>query len=49
MVVAGKNDELIVDKIYDSIRRQNYTNYRVIHIDDASNDKTIEKVQKYFQ
>ncbi len=37
----GKNDEKVVAKMYDSIRKQNYTNYRVVHVDDHSEDATI--------
>lgn len=33
--------------MYDSIFRQNYTNYRVVHVDDNSNDRTIDITLKY--
>lgn len=33
--------------MYDSIKRQNYTNYRIIHVDDNSNDGTIEATLIY--
>lgn len=36
-------------KCYDSILRQNYTNYRVVHVDDNSDDGTIEKVIDYLK
>ena len=47
VVLAGKNTAGVLDKCYDSIKRQNYTNYRVVHIDDNSNDGTIEKAIDY--
>ena len=45
----GRNDAEVVDKCYDSILRQNYTNYRVVHVDDNSDDGTIEKVIDYLK
>lgn len=44
-VVASFNNRWYVKKNIDSILRQNYQNYRVIYIDDASTDDTLEQVQ----
>jgi glycosyltransferase involved in cell wall biosynthesis len=41
--MVGKNNGNVILKMYDSIRRQNYTNYRIIQIDDNSDDDTISK------
>jgi len=43
--MIGKNNKKVVQKMYDSIENQNYTNYKVIHIDDNSNDGTIKEVK----
>ncbi len=45
--MSGKNNGKIVHKTYESLKRQNYTNYRIIHVDDNSQDNTIEAVTKY--
>ena len=34
-------------KFISSIGNQNYTNFQVIYIDDASNDNTIENMENY--
>ena len=47
VVCAGKNNANVVIKMYESIRRQNYTNFRVVQIDDNSNDDTIKVVMDY--
>lgn len=47
VVCAGKNNANVVIKMYESIRRQNYTNFRIVQIDDNSNDDTIKVVTKY--
>lgn len=49
IVVVGKNNEKILPAMYESIKRQNYTNYRVVHIDDNSNDDTINVAIKYLK
>mgnify|MGYP002078430187 CR=1 FL=1 len=41
VVATGRNDVQIIEKLYDTVRRQNYTNYRLIHIDDNSDDGTV--------
>lgn len=33
--------------MYDSINRQNYTNYKIVHIDDNSNDDTVSILLRY--
>ena len=45
--MVGKNNGNVILKMYDSIRRQNYTNYRIIQIDDNSDDDTISKTIVY--
>lgn len=40
IVVVGRNNAKVIKTMYESIRRQNYTNYRVVHVDDNSNDGT---------
>lgn len=48
VIMVGKNSHEIVHKTYDSIIRQNYTNYRVVHIDDNSNKTVVRKYLEYF-
>ena len=48
-VASGRNDVKIIERMYDSVRRQNYTNYRMIHIDDSSDDGTAEIAETYLQ
>lgn len=48
-MLVGKNTAKVVDRCYDSIRKQNYTNYRIIHFDDSSYDGTMEKVIDYLR
>lgn len=31
----------------DSLSRQNYSNYKVFYVDDASNDTTVELMENY--
>lgn len=45
--MVGNNNGNVIIKMYDSIRRQNYTNYRIIQVDDNSNDNTINKTIEY--
>ena len=37
----------LIAKVFDSIKSQTYTNYRIIYINDCSNDNTIQEVEKY--
>lgn len=44
LALVGKNNADVILKMYESIHRQNYTNYRIAHMDDNSDDDTLEKV-----
>lgn len=49
VVAPGRN---IVEKerykrFIDSINRQNYSNYKLVYIDDASDDGSAEALEKY--
>lgn len=46
-VLVGKNNFRVIDKMYTSIARQNYTNFKIVHIDDNSNDGTVDKIVAY--
>jgi glycosyltransferase involved in cell wall biosynthesis len=45
--IPSYNNELYYKKNLDSLFSQDYENYRVIYIDDASTDNTLELVTKY--
>jgi glycosyltransferase involved in cell wall biosynthesis len=47
--MVGKNNGNVILKMYESIRRQNYTNYRIIQVDDNSDDDTISKTIAYLE
>lgn len=47
IVVASYNNEKYFLKNLESIFTQDYDNYRVIYVDDASTDKTYEEVKRY--
>src|SRR5690348_12693937 len=47
VVIASYNNESLYEKNLQSVFEQKYDNYRVIYIDDASTDKTYEKVTDY--
>lgn len=47
--MAGKNDQKTLHHMYDSIRRQNYTNYRVVHVDDHSGIENVSQYLEYFK
>jgi glycosyltransferase involved in cell wall biosynthesis len=49
VIATGRNNEFSISKMYDSIQRQNYSNYKIIHIDDNSTDDTIANTLKYYQ
>lgn len=36
-------------KVLKTIKQQNYTNYHIIFIDDASTDQTFEKSEEYMK
>lgn len=40
MSLIGKNNAKNIEILYNSILRQNYTNYKIIHVDDNSDDDT---------
>jgi glycosyltransferase involved in cell wall biosynthesis len=48
-VVVGRNNKRSIRHTYDSIARQNYSNYRVVHIDDKSSDGTTSNVLQYLE
>ncbi len=47
--MAGRNNAEQFNRMYDSIERQNYTNYRIVHIDDYSDDDTEVAIEKYLK
>lgn len=47
LAMVGKNNAKVIIKMYESILRQNYTNYRIAQVDDNSDDGTVEKVLEY--
>lgn len=47
--MVGKNNFKVIDKMYTSIQRQNYTNYKIVHVDDNSNDGTVDKIIEYLK
>lgn len=51
IIIPSYNNEAFVEKNLDSVFKQEYKNYRVIYIDDASSDNTYEKtyeaIKKY--
>lgn len=48
VIVPSFNNEVWYEKNLDSLFTQNYSNYRVIYIDDCSTDGTKQLVEKYF-
>lgn len=49
VVVPSYNNALWYKKNLDSIFKQKYKNFKVIYLDDCSNDKTFELVTKYIK
>ncbi|OGB96971.1 hypothetical protein A3F06_01295 [candidate division TM6 bacterium RIFCSPHIGHO2_12_FULL_36_22] len=49
VVVPSYNNALWYKKNLDSIFDQNYSNYRIIYLDDASPDKTAQLVEEYIK
>ena len=49
IVIASYNNQKWSKRNLDSVFSQNYTNYRVIYVDDASLDNTATNVQQYIE
>jgi hypothetical protein len=49
IIIASYNNKDWYKLNLDSVFRQNYTNYRIIYIDDASTDKTGDLVEKHIK
>lgn len=49
LVPVGKNNANVILKLYESILRQNYTNYRIAHVDDNSDDGTVELMLAFLE
>jgi len=51
IVAPGRN--IVNDKKYmrfiDSLQRQNYSNYRLIYIDDVSDDNSVQELENYIK
>lgn len=45
--LKGLGDKSRIQGYFDSIFRQNYNNYHIVWIDDASKDGSIEKAIQY--
>jgi glycosyltransferase involved in cell wall biosynthesis len=46
ILITSHNNETYVEANLASVFKQNYANYRVVYIDDASTDGTVEKVEE---
>lgn len=49
VVIASYNNEAVCKRNLKSVFEQNYSNYRVIYIDDCSTDRTYEIVKSYIE
>ena len=49
LIIASYNNHEWYEKNLDSVRLQNYSNFRAVYIDDASDDGTSSLVQSYIQ
>ena len=49
VVIPSYNNKYFYKKNLDSVCKQNYNNYRIIYVNDASTDKTGELVKKYIK
>ena len=47
VILPARNEEAYIDKCVTSLRKQDYTNYEIIIIDDSSTDKTREIVSHH--
>ena len=49
VVIPSYNNQSYYKKNLQSVFQQQYNNYRIIYLNDASTDKTLQNVQKYIQ
>ena len=47
IILPARNEEKFIGKCLESFVDQDYTNYEIISVDDSSNDKTWEIIEKY--
>ena len=47
IILPARNEEKFIGKCLDSFVNQDYTNYEIMAIDDSSDDKTWEIIEKY--
>ena len=47
IIITGRNEEKNIKKLLDSLKNQYYKNFEVIFVDDASNDNTVNEVEKF--
>ena len=46
-IMPAYNGARWIRRIFDSIKSQNYKNYRIIYVDDCSDDNTVKELQAY--
>jgi hypothetical protein len=46
-IMPSYNGVKWIKRIFDSIRSQTYTNYRIIYVDDCSTDNTVKEINTY--
>ena len=47
IILPARNEEKFIGKCLESFVSQDYTNYEIMAIDDSSDDKTLEIIEKY--
>jgi chlorobactene glucosyltransferase len=47
IIVPARNEERFIGRCLDSLLNQDYKNYRIIAVDDASRDRTAEIIRQY--
>jgi len=47
IIIPSYNNQAWVSKNLESVLNQNYSNYRIIYIDDCSTDTTVQQVESY--
>ncbi len=47
VIITAYNIEKYIEKSIQSVKDQTFKNYEIIVIDDCSNDKTVEKIEKF--